>query len=157
MVPQGILRLREWGAEGAANAAPNSSHLLLQTNFLFLTTAATSWVLQEILELCLPVLLLFWFYKFHMLLPFILSYLNCMTLREWSLFFHSLKSNKERIHLLGMEVTGQSWRKWNIFAGKNVLPFYLSRKGFITVTSEGGLVQSPSIQTHFPTRDPRHT
>lgn len=71
-----------------------------------------------------------WFYKFHMLLPFILSYLNCMTLREWSLFFHSLKSNKERIRPLGMEVTGQKLKKMEHLCWKKCLAFFSVQERF---------------------------
>lgn len=54
------------------------------------------------------------FYKFHMLLPFILSSLTGMTLREWSLFSDSLEKEF-------LSWRWRLWGQWNIFARKMCL------------------------------------
>lgn len=132
--------------------APNSSHLLLQTSFPFIATTATWCLLQGILELFLPALLILCFWKFHMLLPFILSYLSCTTLREWSPFSDSLKK----------ELLSWGWRlRANAEDDRTSLPEkcvafpYLSGKGFITLSSKG-VAQPPRVQPHLPTPEPRY-
>lgn len=88
------------------------------------------------------------FYKFHMLLPFILSSLTGMTLREWSLFSDSLK--KEFL----------SWR-WRLRANaedngtslpeKCVLFPYVSRQGFIALSSSACPCTASSSHTRTKT------
>lgn len=87
-----------------------------------------------------------------MLLPWS-SHLNCMTLREWSLFFDLLK--KEFLPW-GRRLWANTKDNGTSLPEKCVLFLYLSRKGFITLQSRRA-AQPPKAQPPFPRPEPRGT
>lgn len=154
LCPTSSWRLWGWVRKGDQYLAPNSSRLLLQTSFPFFTTTAPWCLPQGILELCLPALFILCFYKFHVLLPFILCYLNCMTLREWNLFSWLLE---ERIPVLETDFMGKCWRQWNIIARKMCLVSLSASERFYYSTKQRSrsAFQGTASSSHTRTKMPR--
>lgn len=119
----------------------------------FFSTTTTCCLLQGMLKLYVFLLYSsFVFPSFICSFP-LSSHLNCMTLREWSLFSDFLKK----------EFLSRGWRLWaNTKDNRTSLPekcilfLYLSRKGFIILRSRRA-TQPLNVQPHFPRPEPRGT